>query len=153
MSQCVNRVDHVVWLVHAENQEDYVDKFSKLFRTQFDGPLVRPEFGARFWVSWEAGLEIFAPWGDNDSAKMWSQRLKERGEGVLSVVFGVRDLAEASEHARQLGYPVSPVIPLAGDEPWKHKLESFREAIIGDVLGTLMGFGEIRYAEGVMEKD
>ena len=123
MSQCINRVDHVVWLVHAENQEDYVEKFSKLFRTQFDGPLIRPEFGTKFWVSWEAGLEIFAPWGDSASAKMWTQRLEERGEGVLSVVFGVRDLEEASDHARQLGYPVSPIIPLAGDEPWKHKLE------------------------------
>ena len=153
MSQCINRVDHVVWLVHAENQQDYVDKLGKLFRTRFDGPLVRPEFGTRFWVSWEAGLEIFAPWGDNDYAKMWMQRLEKKGEGVLSVVVGVRDIEEASTHARQLGYPVSQIIGFSGDEPWKDKLESFREAIIGDALGTLLGFGEIRYAEGVIETE
>ena len=153
MSQLINRVDHVVWLVQPQNLEAYVEKFSKLFRTQFDGPQLRPAFGVKFWVSWEAGLEILAPWGDNDSAKMWTQRLKDRGEGVFSVVFGVRDLEEASEHARQLGYPVSPVFSLSGDEPWKHKMESFQEVVIGDMLGTLMGFGEIRYAEGVVEKE
>lgn len=150
MSQNINRVDHVVWLVQAENQEKYVEQLSALFRTQFDGPLIRADFGTKFWVSWEAGLEVFAPWGDNDQAKMWSKRLEERGEGVLSVVFGVRDIEEANAHARQLGYPVSPIIGFAGDEPWKHKLECFRETIIGDALGTLLGFGEIRYAEGVI---
>jgi len=151
MAQCLNRVDHVVWLVHAENQEGHVEKLSKLFRTKFDGPLVRPEFGARFSVSWEAGLEVFAPWGDSDYAAMWRQRLEQKGEGVLSVVVGVPDIEEASEHAKQLGYPVSPIIGLSGDEPWKHKLESFREAIIGDVLGTRLGYGEIRYAAGIIE--
>ena len=78
---------------------------------------------------------------------------EKKGEGVLSVVFGVRDIEEANTHARQLGYRVSQIIGLAGDEPWKDKLESFREAIIGDALGTLLGFAEIRYAKGVIETE
>ena len=152
MAQCINRIDHIVWLVHAHNQEAYVEKLGKLFRTRFDGPLVRLDMGCRFWVSWEAGLEIFAPWGDNDYASIWSKRLEERGEGVLSMVFGVPDIEEASEHARQLDYQVSPIIGLSGDEPWMHKLESFKEVMIGDFLGTIMSFGEIRYADGVIGK-
>ena len=33
------------------------------------------------------------------------------------------------------------------------KLARFQEAMVGDVLGTLIGFGEIRYADGVIEKE
>ena len=153
MAQCVNRIDHVVWLVHAHGQDACVEKFEQLFRTRFDGPLIRPEFGCRFWVSWEAGLEILSPWGEGAYAKAWAQRLDQRGEGVLSVVFGVPDIEEACAHAKTLDYAVSPIIGLSGDEPWAHKLARFQEAMVGDVLGTLIGFGEIRYADGVIEKE
>jgi len=150
MAQCINRIDHIVWLVHAHNQEAFVEKFEKLFRTHFDGPLIRQDFGAQFWVSWEAGLEILAPWGESEYAKMWSDRLEQRGEGVLSMVFGVPNIEEACDHARQLDYQVSPITGFSGDEPWMHKLETFKQAIVGDVLGTLIGFSEIRYADGVI---
>ncbi|WP_176593949.1 hypothetical protein [Sphingobium sp. EM0848] len=153
MRKFINHVDHIVWIVRPENQQLYVDKLSKLFRVTFEGPVLREEFGAQFWVSWESGLEIFAPHGDGDMAKMWLQRLEERGEGVLSMVFGVPDMEEACEHASQLGYQVSPVIGFGGNEPWKHKLPVFKEATVVDMLGTMMAFGEIGYADGVIAEE
>ena len=74
----------------------------------------------------------------------------ERGEGVHSIIFGVPDIEDALAHAKELGYPVSAAFGFGGNEPWKHKLEVFKEAVVGEALGTLIGFGEIRYADGVI---
>lgn len=150
MRQMVNRVDHVVWIARPENAQAYVERLSGLFGVAFDGPVVREAYGCRFWVSWEGGLEVFTPYGDGPYAAAWHKRLEERGEGVLTVVFGVRDIHDAQENARRLGYQPSDIIELAGDEPYLHKLETMREVIATDMLGTFMSFGEIRYADGVV---
>jgi hypothetical protein len=150
MRQMINRVDHVVWIVRPENAQAHVDRLSALYGVTFDGPVVREPLGCCFWVSWEAGLEIFTPHGDGPYAAGWNKRLEERGEGVLSVIVGVRDINAARENARRLGYEPSEIIGLAGDEPYVHKLETMKEVIATDMLGTYMSFGEIKYAEGVI---
>ena len=151
MVQFNNRIDHIAWVVHTDNQEAYVEKLEKLFGIRFEGPLIRDEFGIRLWMSWESGLEIISPWGTGEHAKMWADRLAERGEGIHAMVFGVPNIEESSDHARQLGYGVSPTIGFAGSEPWKHKLETFKEAVVGDFMGTMVCFGEIRYPDGVVD--
>ena len=150
MNQNVNHVDHVVWITHLNNQAARVQELSKMFKAEFLGPREFPDMGMCIYVCWESGLEIVAPLNeDTPQANQLRKRLEERGEGFLAVVFGVPDIMAAREHVLKLGYTPSDVIEYAGQKPWSNKLETFKEVIVTEFLGTLMAFGEITYSDGV----
>jgi hypothetical protein len=150
MNQNLNHLDHIMWMVRFKNQEAYVKQLSELFQVRFDGPLVRPDIGLCAWLTWEAGLEVLSPLEDDTpQASHLRQELERRGEGLWGMTFGVPDIRKARDHAIRLGYEVSVVIENTGAEPWHHKTETMKEAIVGEFLGTKLIFGEIVYREGV----
>jgi 4-hydroxyphenylpyruvate dioxygenase-like putative hemolysin len=144
----VNHIDHMAWTVFPENLEKYVAQFTKLFDCKFDGPFERDDL--RIYISWEGGLELIAPLNEN---AITYKRLKEKGEGFGGMVFGVRNLKEAKERAAALGYNVSEDILQIGGEPWGRKMPHIAEAIVGDVLGINICFGEIVYDDNVVTID
>ena len=144
-TQNVNRVDHVMYLAKPENQAAYVEQLSKLCRVRFHGPVEKPDLGVRLYISWAAGLEVVSP--VSDSAP-WSLRMKqyieERGEGVMSVIFGVKDIHEAKAHAESLGYQTSDIIENDGTESYAEETEVMKETVVGTLINNLFTFGEIK---------
>ncbi|MFW2853490.1 hypothetical protein ACM61V_16485 [Sphingomonas sp. TX0543] len=144
-TQNINRVDHVMYIAWPENQAEYVEKLSKLCRVRFYGPVDKPELGVRLYISWAAGLEVVSPISDT---LPWSLHMKDylqrRGEGVMNVVFGVRDINEAKDHAASLGYTPSELIENSGDEPYAAETEIMKETVVGDFINTMFTFGEIK---------
>src|SRR3546814_809738 len=98
-TQNINRVDHILYIAWPENQEAYVEQLSKLCKVKFYGPVDKPEFGIRLYINWAAGLEVVSPVSDTAP---WSLQMRDylerRGEGVMNVIFGVRDINEAKDH-------------------------------------------------------
>lgn len=99
-SEGINRVIIVV------KDIDKATKFySELLGVSFqDASGTNPEFGVRSMVSWDGGIEICSP-ADTQAevAKELATYLKNRGEGVLAVVFNVKDIDEATSIAMKKG--------------------------------------------------
>lgn len=144
-TQNINRVDHVMYIAKPENQVAYVEQLAKLCRVRFHGPVEKPELGVRLYISWSAGLEVISPVSDT---LPWSLHMKQhidkRGEGLLGVVFGVKDVDEARAHAESLGYQTSEIIENSGDEPYAEETEVMRESVVGDLINNMFVFGEIK---------
>jgi hypothetical protein len=142
-----NRIDHFVWVVHEENLDQYVKKFSDLFQTtfeEFDG-----KNGARIFVSWETGFEFATPTGDGLGGHGLKAHLDAHGEGPFAIVFRVPDIEAASERAKELDWPVSSSV-LGNDESdlvWT-AVSRVREQFVGPFLGTMLLFGQIDYRDG-----
>ena len=60
-------------------------------------------FGMNVAISWDAGIELCAPMPGREKDSLVSQFLDDHGDGILSVVFGVRDADLAKERAEQAG--------------------------------------------------
>jgi hypothetical protein len=75
--------------------------------------------------------------------------LDARGEGVMSVVFGVRDLDAHKVRLEKLGFEVGPLMDDHPDSPWHHKLE-LKERIAGTVMNSTFILGDIDYADGLI---
>ncbi|MBF6333951.1 hypothetical protein [Nocardia transvalensis] len=142
-----NRIDHFVWLVEPENLSRYVKQMSELFETTFDE--VRNESaGARAMVSWDAGLEFVAPYGDLAAADALRAVLAERGEGPFAIVVRVPSIDASSERAAALGWPIDrQSFELTADMSSTTKVTSARERVIGSFLNTSLFFAEIEYAD------
>lgn len=144
-TQNINRVDHVLYVARPENQAAYVEQLAKLCRVRFYGPVEKPDLGVRLYISWAAGLEVVSPVSDTAP---WSlhmrQYIEERGEGLMSVIFGVKDIHEAKAHAESLGYQTRDLIENDGSEPYAEETEVMKETVVGDVINTMFTFGEIR---------
>ncbi|MCM6773085.1 VOC family protein [Nocardia sp. CDC159] len=152
-----NRIDHFVWLVEPENLSRYVKQMSELFETTFD-EFRNESGGALVLISWDAGLEFTAPYGDSPAANALRAVLAERGEGPCAVVVRVPSVDASSERAAALGWPIDA--PQSGywgelgrqsveleNMSWTTKVTSMRERVIGSFLNTTLLFGEIEYAD------
>jgi hypothetical protein len=156
MNQFINHIDHVAWLCHLKNLDEYARRLSALSSTTMI-PHIRKDLGLSVYMSWQGGLEIVAPLDDvdNEFNAPLRARLKERGEGVFAVVLGVKNLDEAVSRARREGYVPGDIL-LAGDSitgampPWNDQHSVMRESIVGDFMNSLFAYGEVVYAEGVI---
>ena len=92
MKKFINHVDHVAWLSRPENLDANVAQLEKLTGaslTRFS----RADMGFTMCISWEAGLEVVAPHEERTDFNQWLwSELEKKGEGVTSVVFGVKNL-------------------------------------------------------------
>lgn len=90
-------VHHVVWCVAPEN----LDRVRAFWERVVGIPLEAidlPELGLRVLISWEGGIEIMTPaYPSGTMAEAARHFLAERGEGVYSVVYGVRDIESVIE--------------------------------------------------------
>jgi hypothetical protein len=109
MAQAVGRVGLVVLACELANHQSIVTRLSEALDIHdWDGPADLPLFGLRVAVSHGSGLEIVAPL---DAGSAVSAHLRERGEGVFAVVFGVDDLARATQYAAAHGMPPPASLP------------------------------------------
>ena len=147
----VNRIDHVAWLCRPENIESYVEKLKQILDAGWDGPFFRETWGICNYLSWSSGLEILAPipGSDTPQARELNEHLDRRGEGLLSVVLGVRDIKQAVIDARSKGIDADEPFSL-GFPHWTKKVGQSWEAIAGNFMNTMIVYGQIEYKEGVI---
>jgi hypothetical protein len=149
MKKFTNHIDHVAWISWPQNLEANIAQLEKLTGaklTRFE----RKDMGFIMYISWEAGLEVVAPMEEPTEFNQWLRGwLETKGEGVMSVVFGVRDLDRHKARLEALGVPVGELMDDHPDSPWHDKLVLW-ERQAGEVMGTNFILGDIDYADGVI---
>lgn len=149
MKKIVNHIDHVAWISHPENLEANVARLEKLT----GGKMVRfqrEDMGFVMYLDWSAGLEIVSPMPERtDFNQSQYDHLEAHGEGVISVVFGIRGLEEHKQRLEALGFEVGPIMDDHPDSPWHDQLKLF-ERIGGSFLGSFFILGDIDYADGLI---
>jgi hypothetical protein len=149
MKKFTNHVDHVAWISRPETLEANIAQLEKLSGatlTRFE----RADMGFVMYISWEAGLEVVAPLPEPTEFNAWLRHwLDTRGEGVMSVVFGVRDLDAHKRRLEALGCPVGELLDDHPDSPWRDKLVLW-ERLGGEVMGANFILGDIDYRDDVI---
>ncbi|MEJ5978840.1 hypothetical protein WG901_19460 [Novosphingobium sp. PS1R-30] len=149
MKKFINHVDHVAWLSRPENLDANVAELEKITGATLTR-FVRKDMGFTMCISWEAGLEVVSPMVERTefNAWLWSE-LEAKGEGISSVVFGVRDLEAHKARLEKLGLVVGPLMDDHPDSPWHDKLVLW-ERMAGEVMNTNIVLGDIDYADDVI---
>jgi hypothetical protein len=149
MKKFINHVDHVAWISRPENLDANVAKLEKLSGAKLTR-FSRKDMGFTMCISWEAGLEVVAPMAQpTDFNQMLHQWLNTRGEGVMSVVFGVRDLDKHKARLEGQGFEVGPLMDDHADSPWRQKLVLW-ERMAGEVMNSCFILGDIDYADAII---
>jgi hypothetical protein len=150
MKKLVNHIDHVAWISWPETLEANVAALEKLTGAKLER-FERRDLGFVMYISWEAGLEVLAPMVQRTSHNQAHyEHLDAHDEGVISVVFGVRDLEKHKARLEALGVSVGPLLDDHQESPWHHKLV-LRERITERVMNSRIVFGDIDYADGVIQ--
>lgn len=149
MKKFTNHIDHVAWISRLENLDANIVELESLTGaklTRFE----RKDMGFVMCISWEAGLEVVAPLEEPTEFNQWLRDwLDARGEGVISVVFGVKDLDRHKARLAALGIEVGPLMDDHPDSPWHDRLVLW-ERQAGMVMNTNFVLGDIDYADGVI---
>lgn len=114
--------------------------------SDFEGPFEPPGFGLTVAISFGAGVELMAPYGEDGYAAMARDHLAQHGEGVFGLVFGVDDLAAAEARAAEAGYPRrgERLDCFVAQPAWRERFASMQEAVLGSVAGIEMTLIETR---------
>ena len=149
MQKFINHVDHVAWLSRPENLDANVAQLERLTGATLTR-FARADMGFIMCISWEAGLEVVAPMEQRTEFNgwLWSE-LEAKGEGVTSVVFGVKDLDAHKARLAKMGIEAGPLMDDHPDSPWHDKLVLW-ERVAGEAINTNIVLGDIDYAEGVI---
>lgn len=149
MKKFINHVDHVAWLSRPENLDANVADLEKVTGAKLT-KFVRKDMGFTMCISWEAGLEVVAPMEERTEFNSWLwSELDKKGEGVTSVVFGVKDLDAHKARLAKLGIEVGELMDDHPDSPWHDKLVLWERAA-GEVMNTNIILGDIDYADDVI---
>lgn len=138
------RISHVVLIYYPENVEQAVTQLERMLDIEL--PVVTSLSPAiRTWINFTAGLVVISPGGraaDTGAAGALGaaldslyEHLDNRGEGPVTVVFGVPDIDSAIERAVAAGATLggryrTPPAELA------EEFEHYEEAEIGSVRGV-----------------
>jgi hypothetical protein len=145
----INHIDHVAWISWPRNLVANVARLERLADTKLTR-FERKELGIIICANWKAGLEILAPSEEpttfNQALRDW---LDKHGEGVMSVVFGVRDLNAHAARLRALGIEVGPELDDHPSSPWHHQMV-LRERVTDEVMNSQFVLGDIDYADGLI---
>lgn len=96
----VNRV-----MIAVRDMAKAKQKYSDLLGATFvDADWTGEPFGINVAIAWDAGIELCAPMLDREVDSAVSQFLAHRGEGIMSVFFGVNDGEAAIQRAAALGF-------------------------------------------------
>lgn len=149
MKKFVNHIDHVTWISRPESIEANVAMLEKLTGatlTRFD----RRDMGFTMYLSWEAGLEVVTPMAEpTEFNQALKARLETEGEGILGVVFGVRDLEKHKARLAALGIEAGAEMDDHPESPWHDKL-NLKERMAGVVMNSWFVLGDIDYADDVI---
>ncbi len=149
MKKFINHVDHVAWISRPENLDINIAQLEKLTGATLTR-FTRKDMGFTMCISWEAGLEVVAPMEDRTDFNQWLwSELEAKGEGVSSVVFGVKGLEEHKARLAKIGIEVGPLMDDHPDSPWHDKIELW-ERMAGEAINTNIVLGDIKYADGVI---
>ena len=149
MKKFTNHVDHVAWISRPKNLAKNVARLEALTGARLV-PFSREDMGFTMFISWEAGLEVVSPMEQRTEFNaMLHDWLDAKGEGVMSVVFGVRNLDGHKARLESQGYEVGPLMDDHADSPWHDKLILW-ERIAGEVMNSLLILGDIDYADDVI---
>ena len=150
MKQFINRVDHIIWICRIENIKQHVAEMEKVSGVKFQ-TFTSEKWGLEIHLSWEAGLEVVAPLPQrNDFNAEHQDWLEANGEGVFGIVFGVRNLEETKARLASQGVELGPLLTASATAPWANKVK-VREAKGPDVINTQFSFGQIDFADGVVQ--
>lgn len=149
MQKFINHVDHVAWISRPENLDANVARLEQITGAKLTR-FSRQDMGFTMCISWEAGLEVVAPMEERTDFNVWLwSELETKGEGVSSVVFGVRDLDAHKARLEKLGFEVGSLMDDHPESPWHDKLVLW-ERNAGEVMNTNMILGDIDYADGLI---
>ena len=151
----VGRIDHVVMVYRIENSEQAVRTIERMLDIAFSPPQDLPN-GLRAWINFDAGLEVVSPLGtstelglDGPAAALVDSlidHLERRGEGLFSIVFGVRDMDSALNRLRDLSITPGQSVKLeeTGTPSSSSSLyEKFEEVELGWIDGVYWWLSEI----------
>lgn len=156
MKQQVHHVSHVSFVYRLENFHAAQDEFARAFGIDdWDGPVEVPAFGILQSLSVSTGIELLAPLYEEGNA--FADHIREKGEGVFAVIFGVADLREAARAAKERGIGMktnpdgTPMIidgmTICGGQPpfasWHDKLKRYEEVWLDPVGGVNAFLGQI----------
>jgi hypothetical protein len=149
MKKFIDHLDHIAWISWPDTLNENIARLEQLSGVKlirFD----RKDLGIIICVNWEAGLEILSY---SEPATEFNRTLRDwlssHGEGVMSVVFGVKDLDAHKQRLRWWGIDVGPLV---GNDPassWHEQL-ALRSRVAGDVLNTSFVLGDIDYADDLI---
>jgi catechol 2,3-dioxygenase-like lactoylglutathione lyase family enzyme len=131
-----HRVDHVALVVRKENLDDAVSRFSALFAIQMEGPF--RSAGLTIYINWDAGLELLSP-EDETADNAPARFLRDRGEGLFRLIFGVDDLDAARQRAASSGVRTRDINAFDLNPEWAERYERMDEALLDDpIFGSLV---------------
>lgn len=150
LKKFVDHIDHVVWLSSPENLEANVDMLEKLSGVKLER-CDRADLGVVLYISWEAGLEVVAPMGDETEYNaQLNLALQFLGEGILGVVYGVDHIEDQIPRLKTIGQELGLELQDDPNSPWRHKL-LVRERTGPVVMNGSFMFGDVRYPEGMIK--
>jgi hypothetical protein len=94
----------VVITYRPENFDAAVAAFTAALGIDFGAVLEPPGMGLRLAISFDAGIELVAPIGEEGYAPVFWKALAERGEGIQQLVFRVPDLEAQVAASRAAGW-------------------------------------------------
>jgi len=140
----VNKVSHVVFCVKTENFAKTVAFWENAYGIAFHDINI-PRLGLRVKLAIEAGLEIITPAPDlGPVVGRVADFLATKGEGVYSVVFGIRDMDDAIARAAANGveHSIRHTVRQPQD-PLPASVESVEEAHLAPFMGTQVILGQV----------
>jgi hypothetical protein len=148
LRQNIRRIDHIAVLISAANFDSCVGRLTRVLEANFVRA-ERKDLALLIALDWDAGVEILAPTGPG--SPLW-KRLQEKGEGEVTIIFGVKDLEAAKARAEADGFLVGPEIGLLGDEPWAARFDVLRENSLSAICGINLALGQIEPSATEREK-
>jgi len=149
VKKIVDHIDHVVWISGPDNLAENVATLEAVANTKLTR-FEREDMGFIMYLSWEAGIELVCPMDKpTDFNAALKAHLETRGEGIIGVVFGVKNLDEHKARLAAIGITAGPEMNDLPTSPWHHKL-TLRECMAGVVMNSWFILGDIDYTEGVV---
>ncbi len=150
MKKFINHVDHVAWLVRPENLDAHIAQMERVTGATLRR-FSRADMGFTMCISWEAGLEVVCPHEERTEFNTWLwAELETKGEGVTSVVFGVKDLDWHKQRLEKMGIPVGPLMDDHETSPWHDQLVLWERVVGEQVINTNIVLGDIDYSDEVI---
>ncbi|KAJ9646676.1 hypothetical protein H2204_000368 [Knufia peltigerae] len=156
--QQINHVSHVCFIVRKENLQLFKDQLTRAFNvTDWDGPLEVTPMGLLQTGSISTGLEIIAPLDDQDEDNVFTQHIQAKGEGLFSVIYGVKDVELAAKEAQERGtelmngpdgkpLTIDSMTGMNGQPvhaAWNERLKVYREIALKPMFGINFWLGQI----------
>ena len=98
-----------------------MDKAKRLYTDLLGADFMDADWTGEAWgisvaIAWDAGIELCSPLPGRETDSAVSQFLAHRGEGIMSVFFGVDDADAAFAKAKALGFGCVSALDYTQDE-------------------------------------